>query len=241
MFKQLISVLKPYAPGLFPDPPTKPNYPQEVYQYTTQAWGSHKDGNYVMGYIPHRDAPATPQVVIYLHGFAFGNPYYYDAHMQHAEKINSLVNHIQTAINSTVIVTDEGRKTTELGIKLSQETAEAFASVTEAINKFVLNSSTGVAEAIGNIVLKSSSGVVESINEDVLSNQQISMMAINDIVERSQQISLTDKQQAIAIQQVVEAMNSLNQGAQETANGISQTKVGIKNLNEAAQSLNTIV
>jgi hypothetical protein len=86
MFKQLISVLKPYAPGLFPDPPTKPNYPQEVYQYSTQAWGSHQDGNYVMGYIPHRDTPATPQVVIYLHGFAFGNPYYYDAHMQHLAK-----------------------------------------------------------------------------------------------------------------------------------------------------------
>jgi methyl-accepting chemotaxis protein len=164
-----------------------------------------------------------------------------DQSKKSAEKINSLVNHIQTAINSTVIVTDEGRKTTELGIKLSQETAEAFASVTEAINKFVLNSSSGVAEAIGNIVLKSSAGVVESINEDVLSNQQISLMAINDIVERSQQISLTAKQQAIAIQQVVEAMNSLNQGAQQTASGISQTKVGIKNLNEAAQSLNTIV
>ena len=164
-----------------------------------------------------------------------------DQSKKSAEKINSLVNHIQTAINSTVIVTDEGRKTTELGIKLSQETAEAFASVTEAINKFVLNSSSGVAEAIGNIVLKSSAGVVESINEDVLSNQQISLVAINDIVERSQQISLTAKQQAIAIQQVVEAMNSLNQGAKETASGISQTKVGIQNLNEAAQSLNTIV
>jgi len=83
MFAKLIDRLKPFATGLFPDPPTKPNYPNEKYLYTTQAWGSHQEGNYVMAYIPECEIPAVPQVVIYLHGFAFGNPYYYDAHMQH--------------------------------------------------------------------------------------------------------------------------------------------------------------
>ncbi|MGK7878241.1 MAG: hypothetical protein AB4426_34525 [Xenococcaceae cyanobacterium] len=85
-FHNFIQRFKPYATGLFPDPPTKPDYPNETYQYYTKAWGSHEQGNYVMAYIPEREISGTPQVVIYLHGFAFGNPYYYDAHMQHLAK-----------------------------------------------------------------------------------------------------------------------------------------------------------
>ena len=57
----------------------------------------------------------------------------------------------------------------------------------------------------------------------------------------SQQISLTAKQQAIAVQQVVDAMNMLNQGATETACGISQTKTGTLRLNEAALNLQAVV
>lgn len=76
-FHNFIQSLKPYATGLFPDPPTKPDYPNEIYQYSTQAWGSHKSGNYVMAYIPKVEISGTPKVIIYLHGFAFGNPYYY--------------------------------------------------------------------------------------------------------------------------------------------------------------------
>jgi dienelactone hydrolase len=85
-FHNFIQSLKPYATGLFPDPPTKPDYPNEIYQYSTQAWGSHKSGNYVMAYIPKVEISGTPKVIIYLHGFAFGNPYYYDSHMQHLAK-----------------------------------------------------------------------------------------------------------------------------------------------------------
>ena len=57
----------------------------------------------------------------------------------------------------------------------------------------------------------------------------------------SQQISANAKQQAIAIQQVLEAMNQLNQGAVQTASGISQTRVGTHKLNEAAVDLQTVV
>ncbi|MBD1924519.1 CHASE3 domain-containing protein [Microcoleus sp. FACHB-831] len=143
-----------------------------------------------------------------------------------AEKINLLVAAIQSAINLTVMVTDEGRKTAEEGIKLSQETADAFTNVTQAINDVVLSASTGVAQ---------------SINDVVLNNQQTSLAAINDVVFSNQQISLTAKQQAIAVQQVVDAMNNLNQGASQTASGITQTKVSIQNLNEAAESLKPLV
>ncbi len=134
-----------------------------------------------------------------------------DQSKQSAQKINALVVAIQSAIDSTVMVTDEGRKTAEEGIKLSQQTAEAFTNVTVAIE------------------------------DVVLSKQQSSLTAIEDIVVGSQQISLTAQQQAIAIQQVVNSMNSLNQGAVQTATGITQTKIGIQKLNEVAQNLNAIV
>lgn len=128
-----------------------------------------------------------------------------------AYKINNLIEGIQSAINSTVIVTDEGKKNAEEGIKVSQETAEAFAKVAQAIS------------------------------EIILSNQESSLMAMNEVVLNSQKISLNTKQQALAIQQVVQAMNLLNQAANQTASGITQTKVGMQTLNEAALNLKGLV
>ena len=64
---------------------------------------------------------------------------------------------------------------------------------------------------------------------------------INNISLNSQQISLTVKQQAIAIQQVVDAMTTLNQGAAQTASAIRQARVGTQQLNAAAQNLKSIV
>ncbi|MEG3940037.1 MULTISPECIES: methyl-accepting chemotaxis protein [unclassified Microcoleus] len=119
-----------------------------------------------------------------------------DRSKKSATQINLLVADIQKAINSTVMVTDEGTKTVEFGVNIASETAAAFA---------------GVADAINNVVLT------------------------------SQQISLNAKQQAIAIEQVVEAMNSLNQAAAQTASGITQTKVGTQKLNEAALDLKAVV
>jgi methyl-accepting chemotaxis protein len=65
--------------------------------------------------------------------------------------------------------------------------------------------------------------------------------AIDRIVVNSKQISVTAKNQAIAIQDVVEVVNSLNLAAQETASGISQVKLGISQLNHAAQDLKSAV
>lgn len=64
---------------------------------------------------------------------------------------------------------------------------------------------------------------------------------INTIVQGSQQISLNAKQQAMAIQQVVEAMNNLNNNAQSSSNGMTQIKLGIQKLNDAAFDLKDIV
>jgi methyl-accepting chemotaxis protein len=134
-----------------------------------------------------------------------------DQSKRSAEKMNALVGAIQSAINSTVTVTEEGRRTAQEGIKLSRETAEAFRSVTQAIE------------------------------DVVLSNQETSVQAISDVAVSSQKISLTAQQQAAAIGQVITAMNALNEAAAQTASGISQTKAGIQKLNEAAQSLKDVV
>jgi methyl-accepting chemotaxis protein len=63
-----------------------------------------------------------------------------DQSKKSAEKINALVADIQTAINSTVMVTDEGTKKVEEGVKIAEETADAFEGVASAINNVVLNS-----------------------------------------------------------------------------------------------------
>ncbi len=119
-----------------------------------------------------------------------------DQSKKSAEKINTLVSDIQTAINSTVMVTDEGNKTVNEGLSLARSMAEAF---------------TGVSDSINNVFIS------------------------------SQQISLNAKQQAVAINQVVEAMNALNLGARETASGVTQIKVSTHQLNSAAQKLQAVV
>lgn len=119
-----------------------------------------------------------------------------DRSKKSAEKINALVTDIQAAINTTVMVTDEGTKKVNQGIKLAEGTAEIF---------------TGVADAIDNVFLN------------------------------SQQISISAKQQAIAIQQVVDTMNAINLGAKESASGITQVKATTQQLNDAAQNLKAVV
>lgn len=119
-----------------------------------------------------------------------------DQSKKSAQKINALVNDIQGAINTTVMVTDEGTKNVDAGIKLAQGTAQSFIGVADSINNVFLN---------------------------------------------SQQISLNAKQQAIAIQEVVDSMNSINLGARENASGISQVKASTHDLAEAADKLKAVV
>lgn len=133
-----------------------------------------------------------------------------DQSKKSADKINNLIVDIQNAINSTVMSTDEGIKTVGEAIKFSNQTSEAF------------------------------SGVTQSISDTILKNQENSLTAINDITLKNKQIALTAKQQAIAIEQVVEAMNNINSGAKQTAIGIGQTKVGTQQLTEAALNLKAL-
>lgn len=62
-----------------------------------------------------------------------------DQSQQAANKINALVGDVQGEIDSTVMVTDDGTKTVEAGVKIVRETANAFAGVADAIEQVVEN------------------------------------------------------------------------------------------------------
>lgn len=113
-----------------------------------------------------------------------------DQSQKSTEKINGLVSDIQSAINSTVIVTDEGSKTVQASLKIAKETAEAFEGVTEAINNITL------------------------------STQQISLsakqqaIAIQQVVEAMNSLNKVANQTAQGISQVKTGTDRLNSVAQ---------------------------
>ncbi|MEM9274817.1 MAG: methyl-accepting chemotaxis protein [Cyanobacteria bacterium P01_F01_bin.143] len=63
-----------------------------------------------------------------------------DQSKKSASKINTLVEDIQSSINSTVMVTDQGQKVAVQGLKLAEETSSSFNSIAESVNNVFLNS-----------------------------------------------------------------------------------------------------
>jgi len=62
-----------------------------------------------------------------------------DQSRQSAANISSLVSDIQNAINTTVMVTDEGTKTVNTGLAVTERTANAFSGVLESVNNVAMN------------------------------------------------------------------------------------------------------
>lgn len=129
------------------------------------------------------------------------------------------------------VVALEIRKLADRSKKSAEKINALVADIQNAISSTVMVTDEGTKTVERNVKIAqktadSFSGVTE---------------AINNVVLCSQQISLSAKQQAVAIQQVVEAMNALNHAASQTANGIGQTRIGTQKLNDAAQSLKSIV
>jgi Methyl-accepting chemotaxis protein (MCP) signalling domain/Cache domain len=114
-----------------------------------------------------------------------------DQSKKSSEKINTLVGDIQSAINKTVMVTDEGTKKVDQGLVLAQKTAETF---------------TGVADSVNNVFLNS---------------QQISLsakqqaIAIQQIVTAMNSINLGAKESASGITQVKSSAQQLKDAAQK--------------------------
>ncbi len=113
-----------------------------------------------------------------------------DQSKKSAERINSLVNEVQAAINSTVMVTDEGTKKATVGIELAEETGEVFAGIADSINQVFLNTQQ----------------IAQSAKQQAVTVQQV-VAAMNVI-------NLGAKETAAGIIQVKDATNDLNQAAQ---------------------------
>ncbi len=103
-----------------------------------------------------------------------------DQSKKSADKINALAEDIQTAINKTVMVTDEGTKTVNEGIDLAQSTAATFAGVTDAINNVFLNSqqisNSAKQQAVSiQAVLNSMTTISQGSQESAVGMHQVKM------------------------------------------------------------------
>jgi methyl-accepting chemotaxis protein len=103
-----------------------------------------------------------------------------DQSKKSADKINALANNIQSAINRTVMVTDEGTKTVNEGIDLARSTATTFAGVTDAVNNVFLNSqqiSTSAKQQAISIqqVLSSMNSISQGSQESSVGMHQVKM------------------------------------------------------------------
>ena len=114
-----------------------------------------------------------------------------DQSRQSAEKIGSQVNTIQAAMNSTVMVTDEGNKQAQASIRLVQDAADTFSGISQAVSDVVVN------------------------------NQQISLsakqqaVAVQQVVSAMNTINLGAKDTASGIGELKSASASLKTTAQQ--------------------------
>jgi methyl-accepting chemotaxis protein len=148
------------------------------------------------------------------------------------------------AINATVEAVRAGEQGKGFGVvareirRLADQSKQSAAEINDLINDIqnAINKTVMVTDE-GNTTLDNSlkltEGTAETFNH--VAN------AINSVVVSSQQIYLNTKQQALAIEQVVDAMNALNKGAAEAASGITQSRIGTQKLNQAALNLRYVV
>jgi methyl-accepting chemotaxis protein len=112
-----------------------------------------------------------------------------DQSQNSAEKISVLVSEIQSAINSTVMVTDEGTKTVAAGVQIAQKTDQAFTGVADAVNKVVLN------------------------NQQISLNLKQQVDAIQQVVQAMESINQGAKETAVGINQTKVGTQQLNETA----------------------------
>ena len=114
-----------------------------------------------------------------------------DQSKKSSEKITALVADIQSAINTTVLVTDEGTKTVDQGLELTNSTATTFAGFADSINNVFLNS-----------------------QQIALSAQQ-QALAVQQVVTAMNSLNLSARESASGITQVKVSTEQLNEAAQK--------------------------
>ncbi len=108
-----------------------------------------------------------------------------------AEKINVLVNDIQSALTAAVLATDDSTQTAQIGSKISHQTADVFQQVAESVNT-----------------------IVNNVQQISLSSKQQST-AINQVVEAMTALDLAAKDTASSIGQTRINMQQLNRSAHD--------------------------
>ncbi|HAA28600.1 MAG TPA: chemotaxis protein [Cyanobacteria bacterium UBA8553] len=113
-----------------------------------------------------------------------------DQSKKSADRINSLVNEVQAAINSTVMVTDEGTKKATTGIELVEETGDVFSNIADSVNLVFLNT------------------------QQIAQSAKQQAIAVQQVVAAMNVINLGAKETAAGIVQVKDATNDLNKAAE---------------------------
>lgn len=114
-----------------------------------------------------------------------------DESRRSANTINNLVADIQVAMNSAVMVTDEGKKTAETSIELAEDTAQTFVNVKNAINNVFSN------------------------NQEIFQNTKQQAISIQDIMSTINAINLDAQDTAEGISQVKTSATQLQDFAQK--------------------------
>ncbi|WP_019508609.1 methyl-accepting chemotaxis protein [Pleurocapsa sp. PCC 7319] len=108
-----------------------------------------------------------------------------------ANTINNLVAEIQAAMNSAVMVTDEGKKTAETSIQLAEDTAQTFVNVKNSINNIFSNS------------------------QEIFQNTKQQAVSIQDIMSTINAINLDAQDTAVGITQVKTSATQLQDFAEK--------------------------
>lgn len=159
--------------------------------------------------------------------------------------VSSLANQTNMlALNAAVEAVRAGEYGKEFAVvaKEIRTLADQSKKSAESINNLVTNLQKAIQSTVevsneGTNKVESSVKIVKKTAEAFTSLSG----GMNKIVENSQQIAGNAKQQALAIQQVLDAMNAINKGAAESASGIRQTKAGTQQLTQAAMRLKAVV
>lgn len=175
-----------------------------------------------------------------------------------AEQILVLSKETEQIGNISELVKDLSSQINMLALNAAVEAARAgehgkgFAVVAAEVRKLSVESKksaeqtklivAGIQKATDATIMKTEEGT-KDIDTMALLVQRFSQLfeklsyTAGDVFNSAQQVLLNAKEQASALNQVMDATNSINAGAKETAAGLSQSKIGIQNLNEATVSL----
>ncbi len=114
-----------------------------------------------------------------------------DQSRQSASNIGSLVSDIQNAINTTVMVTDEGTKTVNAGLQVTERTANAFSGVLESINNVAMN------------------------NQQIVLNIRQQGKAVQQVLQAMDSINQGAQQTAASLTQIKSGTSQLSHTAQD--------------------------